>query len=91
MKLQVDEIKEDIRDAMNKYLGIRIEDDDKNLLSSDLHAIVPDFLYVLNALEQKYSASIYRLFEQNDYSVFSVNGLAQAILEVGQCHSTPND
>ena len=70
MKLPVDEIKEDIRDAMNKYLGIRIEDDDKNLLSSDLHAIVPDFLYVLNALEQKYSASI-RLSFQVRYS-FSV-------------------
>ena len=91
MKFQINEIKEDIYDALNKYLNIQIEDDDKNLLSSDVHANVPDFLYVLNALEKKYSASIYRLFEQNDYSVFSVNGLAQAILEVGQCHSTPND
>lgn len=89
MKLEINEIKKVIRDAVSEYLDIQIQDDDKNLLSTDLHVIIPDFLYVLEVLEKQYGSWIYRLFEKNNYKVFSVNGLAQAILELSQEYAIP--
>ena len=43
------------------------------------HVIIADFLYVLEELERHYGSRIYHVFERNNYSVFTINGLAQAI------------
>ena len=89
MKVEVNEIKKVIHAAIGEYLNIKIEDDDKNLLSTDLHAIVPDFLYVLEVLEKQYGSCIYRLFEKNNYTVFTVNGLAKAVAELCVADTNP--
>lgn len=82
MTVEVDSIKNIIREAVKKYTGISIEDDEKNLLSSDYQAILADFLYVLKALEDQYGSCIYQVFKTHNYTIFTVNNLAYAIAEV---------
>ena len=86
----INDIKDVIRNAVQKYLNIHVVDDDKNLLSTDFHVIIADLLYVLEELERHYGSCIYHLFERNNYSVFTINGLAQAIANLcgGEVDST---
>lgn len=75
----INAIKDVVRSAVQENLNIDVVDDDKNLLSTDFHVIIADFLYVLEELERHYGSRIYHVFERNNYSVFTINGLAQAI------------
>ena len=40
----INDIKDVIRNAVQKYLNIHVVDDDKNLLSTDFHVIIADLL-----------------------------------------------
>ena len=84
MKIDIQEVKNAIRDAVERYTGIRIDDDDKNLFSTELQPIIANYLYVLKAIEEKYGVSIYRIIEQHDYSVFTINHLAEEIVRESQ-------
>lgn len=80
MAIDIQEVKNTIRDAVERYIGVRIEDDDKNLFSTEFQPIIANYLYVLKAIEEKYGVSIYHIIEQHDYSVFTINHLAEEIV-----------
>lgn len=79
MSIDINGIKNDIRSAMSRYTGIQIEDDSKNLFSNDYHPIIPNYLYVIKAIEEKYGTVVYRVIETSDFSIFTVNQLSEAI------------
>ncbi|MBS5166106.1 MAG: hypothetical protein KHY77_10195 [Butyricicoccus pullicaecorum] len=82
MKVDIYEVKEQIRSAVMRYEHLQIDDDDKSLLASEYQIPAADFLYILRDLERSYGDAVYKVFETNDYSVFSVNNFAKAISEV---------
>ena len=43
--------------------------------------LLADFLYVFRALEEKLGVPVAKVLEQRDYTVFTVNNLADAIAE----------
>lgn len=79
MNQELENIKKNIKELVYKYAHIIVEDEDKNLLSSDYKTNLADFLYVICELEKLYGSSVYEIFEKSDYSVFTINNLAVAI------------
>lgn len=82
MNQEMENIKKNIKEYVYKYAHILVESDDKNLLSSDYKTNLADFLYVICELEKVYGPSVYKIFEKSDYSVFTVNNLADAIMGI---------
>ena len=80
MAIDIQDVKNTIRDAVERYIGAQIEDDDKNLFSTEYQPIIANYLYVLRAIEAKYCASVYHIIGQHDYSVFTINRLAEEIV-----------
>ena len=57
--------------------GIQVRDLDQNLLSSNLHIPIEDFLYIFDELEQSLNLPVCTIMEEKDYTFFTVRQLAK--------------
>lgn len=80
MNIEIEDVKNTIRAAVEQHTGVRVMDDDKNLFSDDLNPIIPNYLYVLKDVEEQYGTIIYRILECHNYTVFTINQLAKEIV-----------
>lgn len=80
MNLELNDVKNTIRNAVKQYTRIQVENDNKNLLSTEYVTNLVDFMYVIKELEDVYGSFVYKIFEKYDYTVFTANNLAQAIV-----------
>ncbi len=83
MKVQLDAnaVRQMIRAAIQKYTGILVENDDRHLMADDVAIALVDFLYVFRELEESLGFPVAKVLEKRDYTVFTINNLADAILE----------
>lgn len=81
MKAEFNEVKNVIRSVVERHIGFRIVDDNKNLFSDEFNPIVPNYLYILKDIENQYGTIIYRIIENHNYTIFTINRLSKAIVE----------
>lgn len=77
----LEEIKNLIADIIYDVTGKKIENYDRHLLCREYAIPVSNFLYVFDELEQRIKYPVTKIFETKGYTVFTINHLADAILE----------
>lgn len=81
MERELEKIIENIQEIILKYTGKSIDNLDRHLLCEEYNFRLADFLYILRDLDAMYRCSIYDMFAQNDYSILTINNLANLIYE----------
>lgn len=81
MERELEKIKENIHEIILKYTGKSVDNFDRHLLCDEYKFRLADFLYILRDLDAMYQCSLYELFAQNDYSILTINNLANLIYE----------
>ena len=81
MKRSQQEVETVIAETINEVCNIQVEDFDQHLLSENIHVSVVEYLYVLDALENKLNFSVANILEKNGYEVFTIRNLAKKIYE----------
>ena len=76
-----EQIKKWIKHYLFQYTNVSVDGDDSNLFCTDYNIMIPDVLYVVRALEDTLGVPVAKVFEKRDYTVFTVNNLADAIAE----------
>jgi hypothetical protein len=79
MKLSQHEVETMIADTIDKICNVKVEDREQHLLSEGIPVSVVDYLYVLDALEDKLKLPIAEILEKNNYEVFTIRNLAEKI------------
>lgn len=74
--MQIEDI---IVETINKNTQKVIDNKDMHLLSDKLKIPVVEYLYVFDELEKKLDFPVAKIFEKNDYTVFTVHNFANAI------------
>lgn len=70
-------IEEFLKNTIEEYTGIQVEDKDKNLLATGVMPL--EFLYVINEIEKKYEITAKELLKNSDYSILSIYRLSKRI------------
>ena len=81
MERELEIIKVNIHEIILKYTGKSVDNFDRHLLCDEYNFRLADFLYILRDLDAMYQCSIYDMFAQNDYSILTINNLANLIYE----------
>ena len=81
MERELEIIKDNIHEIILKYTGKSVDNFDRHLLCDEYNFRLADFLYILPDLDAMYQCSIYDMFAQNDYSILTINNLANLIYE----------
>ncbi len=81
MERELEIIKDNIHEIILKYTGKSVDNFDRHLLCDEYNFRLADFLYILRDLDAMYQCSIYDMFAQNDYSILTINNLANLIYE----------
>ena len=81
MKETREQLKAWMKECIAQYTRATVDNDDRHLFCSEYHILMADFLYVFRALEEKLGVPVAKVLEQRDYTVFTVNNLADAIAE----------
>lgn len=81
MERELEIIKDNIHEIILKYTGKSVDNFDRHLLCEEYNFRLADFLYILRDLDAMYQCSIYDMFAQNDYSILTINNLANLIYE----------
>ena len=81
MERELEIIKENIHEIILKYTSKSVDNFDRHLLCEEYNFWLADFLYILRDLDAMYQCSIYDMFAQNDYSILTINNLANLIYE----------
>ena len=81
MERELEIIKDNIHEIILKYTGKSVDNFDRHLLCDEYNFRLADFLYILRDLDAMYQCSIYDMFAQNDYSILTINNLANLIYD----------
>lgn len=68
-----------ITDTINDILNVCVEDEDANLLSTNLGIGDLGLILVLDSLKRKLSLPIFRIIETHDYRIVTINNLSAEI------------
>lgn len=74
--MESEKVRELLRTIIEEHLGLKIDDMDKNLFD-DFAAY--ELLYIVEPIEDIFRIPIAQLLEGSDYSVMTVNNLAEKI------------
>lgn len=81
--MQTEKLEQIILDEIEKVMGRIPADNTENLIqfSTDCKKSLADFLYVVDALEDRVRVSVGKSIARRSYAVMTVQGLAKALLE----------
>lgn len=81
--MQIEQLEQIILDEVEKVMGRIPEDKTDNLMqfSAECKKSMADFLYVVDALENRLKISVGKSIAKRSYSVMTVRGLAKALSE----------
>ena len=75
------EIEEIIIGEILELYNIKIVDVNENLLNPKFEIPEADFIYLFENLWKKYNINVYSVIAKNNYKNFTINGLAEKIIE----------
>lgn len=78
--MEKNEIMNKIKEIVYQIIGIQIEDENDNILGCHHKYPVVYAVYVVDELEKIYGKEILGIFEKNDYNIWKLSNLADAIL-----------
>ncbi len=78
--MEKNEIMNKIKEIVYQIIGIQIEDENDNILGCHYKYPVVYAVYVVDELEKIYGKEILGIFENNDYNIWKLSNLADAIL-----------
>ncbi len=78
--MEKNEIMNKIKEIVYQIIGIQIEDENDNILGCHHKYPVVYAVYVVDELEKIYGKEILGIFEKNDYKIWKLSNLADAIL-----------
>ena len=81
MKKTKEDLKAEIKRYIQQYTKVNVDNDDRHLLCREYGIPLPNFLYVFRELDNSFNISIAKVLENRDYPVFTVNNLANAIMQ----------
>ncbi len=79
--MEKNEIMNKIKEIVYKTIGIQIEDENDNILGCHHKYPVVYAVYVVDELEKIYGKWVLEIFEKNDYNIWKLSNLADAILD----------
>lgn len=80
--MEKNEVMNKIKEVVYKTIGISIEDDNDNILGCHHNYPAIYAIYITDELEKIYGKEIFDIFSENDYTVWKVSNLADAIIKV---------
>lgn len=69
-----------IQNVITEITGVEV-DMDSHLLSDETGITMEDFLYIFQALQERLRCPAAKALEHRDYTIFTIRGLADALLE----------
>ena len=81
MKIKKNTLSALLKQYITQYTRVVVDGDDCHLFCDKYHILIPDFLYVFRALEEKLGVPVAKVLEQRDYTVFTIRNLVDAIAE----------
>lgn len=80
MSLTKESAKTILLSEIKRLYDIDIKDLDENLLSKRIGILTEDFLFLFAELNEKHRIDMYSILAQNDCEIFTVNSLADEIV-----------
>ncbi len=79
--MEKNEIMNKIKEIVYQIIGIQIEDENDNILGCHHKYPVVYAVYVVDELEKIYGKGVLEIFEKNDYNIWKLSNLADAIID----------
>lgn len=76
---KIEQIENEIRELIKRYLGIEITEKNKNLLDRDIEVPIVDWLYVILEMERTYQKEISAYIAEEKFHFFTIENLAKKI------------
>ncbi|SFR64731.1 hypothetical protein [Anaeromicropila populeti] len=76
------EVMNTIRTIVYQVLRINIEDENDNILGCHHKYPVAYAIYIVERLEKIYGKGLYEIFAENDYTIWKLSNLTDAIIKV---------
>ncbi len=76
------EVMNEIKETVFKITGIKIEDENDNIIGCHHKYPIIYAIYIVNELEMIYGQEIAEIFLQNDYTIWELTNLADAIINI---------
>ncbi len=80
--MEKNEIMSKIKEIVYQIIGIQIEDENDNILGCHHKYPLVYAVYVVDELEKIYGKGVLEIFEKNDYNIWKLSNLADAILNI---------
>ena len=77
--LTIDEIKEIIRESLNRVVGIGLIDENASLLDSEVGIFPTYFIYIFDMLSKKTELPVCKILEHATFKVMTIHNLAVEI------------
>ena len=78
----IQELEKMIAATIKEICDVEVKDPDRHLLSDEIKIPIVDYLYVFDSLEKQLALPVTKVFENNDYTVFTLHNLAQEIYKL---------
>lgn len=76
------EVMNEIKETVYKITGIKIEDENDNIIGCHHKYPIIYAIYIVDELEKIFGKEISNIFAENDYSVWKLSNLADAIINI---------
>ncbi len=76
------EVMNEIKETVCKITGIKIEDENDNIIGCHHTYPIIYAIYIVDELEKIFGKEISNIFAENDYNVWKLSNLADAIINI---------
>ncbi|AEY64647.1 hypothetical protein [Clostridium sp. BNL1100] len=76
------EVMNEIKETVLKITGINIEDENDNIIGCHHKYPIVYAIYIVEELEKIFGKEISNIFAENDYTVWKLSNLAEAIINI---------
>ncbi len=76
------EVMNEIKETVYKITGIKIEDENDNIIGCHHTYPIIYAIYIVDELEKIFGKEISNIFAENDYNVWKLSNLADAIINI---------
>ncbi|EPR13697.1 hypothetical protein [Ruminiclostridium papyrosolvens] len=76
------EVMKEIKETVFRITGIKIEDENDNIIGCHHNYPIVYAIYIVDELEKIFGKEISNIFTENDYTVWRLSILAEAIINI---------
>ncbi len=76
------DVMNEIKETVLRITGITIKDENENIIGCHHNYPIIYAIYIVDELEKKFGKEISNIFAENDYTVWKLSNLAEAIMNI---------